>query len=498
MKIKPYQLSRLCDGAVHGRRVLCTLGVTAALLVLSALTSLLWAFVPLAALFFSGAALYALHRHHAFGAIYQRKPRPKDAQAETILIDASLIGQGTRLRAAAQPIDTADGLSLRLGSGALLLGAAMVHTADELPRNDRSAILSAVQGLNIQPARMRSHSPVLRREEEDGVSVVTVRDGLEERRFYLGEPWKLAGRCQSIWEDAPRPMTDHDRLRIADTAQYIAQGGCRVLAFATALPEEAPTFLGVCGVGEEVSVNALPEIAGLRGMGLTVMLDAGIQPDTDLDALRALLNLPEHHARPDIHLAPREVSGKALGVTRRAGDSLLEPVTALRQHFTVIENTLRRFTLFGAIPMLCAMLTGCFTGALLSGAMLLYTAIFLGVDLSRPGLRRRTMVLLALLAVLTRLFLGTQGQTLLLAGGMLLTCALGLGLCIRLCGSAWQLKGEGLKSAAPVLGMALAGVVLAVLTALPAGAAMVLPLAFSAVIAAVCMLLLLAEQQLFP
>ena len=498
MKIRPYQLSRLCDGAVHGRRMLLTLGVTVALLILSALTSLLWAVVPLAVLFFTGAALYALHRHHAFGATYQRKPRPKDAQAETILIDASLIGQGTRLRVAAQPIDTADSLSLRLGSGALLLGAAMVHTADDLPRNDRAAVLSAVQGLNIQPARMRSHSPVLRRESEGEITIVTVRDGLEERRFYLGEPWKLAGLCQSIWEDAPRPMTDHDRLRIADTAQYIAQGNCRVLAYATALPEEAPTFLGVCGVGEEISMGVLPELASLRGMGLTVMLDAGIQPDTDLDALRALLNLPEHHARADIHLAPREVSGKALGITRRAGDSLLEPVTALRQHFTVIENTLRRFALFGAIPMLAALLTGCWTAALLSGAMLLYTAIFLGVDLHRPGLRRRTLVLLALLTGLTRLFLGTQGHTLLLAGGVLLTCALCLGLCIRLCGSAWQLKGGSWRSAAPVLGMALSGIALAVLTALPAGMAMLLPLIFSAMIAAVCVLLLLAEQRLFP
>lgn len=498
MKIRPYQLARLFDGAVHGRRVFLTLGVTAALLILAAMLGMLWAVVPVLTLLWGGAALYSLHRHHAFGATYQRKPRPKDAQAETILIDASLIGQGTRVRAAAQPIDTAEGLSLRLGSGALLLGAAMVHTSDTLPRGDRAAVLSAVQSLNIQPARMRSHSPVLRREEEGEITIVTVRDGVDERRFYLGEPWKLAGLCQAIWEEAPRPMTDHDRLRVADTAQYIAQGNCRVLAFATAVQGEQPTFLGMCGVGEEVHVGALPDIAGLRGMGLTVMLDAGIQPDADLDALRTLLSLPEHHARADIHLAPREISGKALGITRRAGDSLLEPVTALRQHFTVIENTLRRFCLFGAIPMLTSLLTGCFAAALISGAMLLYTAIFLGVDLNRPGLRRRTMAILAVLAVLTRLFLGTLGTTLTLAGGALLTCGLCMGLCIRLCGSAWQLTAIGWKSALPVLALTLAGVVLAVLTALPAGSAMLLPLLFSGLIAGAGVLLLLWEPRLFP
>lgn len=498
MKIRPYQLTRLFDGAIHGRRALLTLGVTAALLILSGMLGLMWAAVSAAVLFWSSATLYTLHQHHAFGAIYQRKPRPKDAQAETILIDASLIGQGTRLRAAAQPIDTAEALSLRLGSGALLLGAAMVHTADALPRLDRAAVLSAVQALNIQPARMRSYSPALRRETEGEITIVTVRDGVEERRFFLGEPWKLAGMCQTIWEEAPRPMTDHDKLRIADTAQYITQGSCRVLAFATALPEEAPVFLGMCGLGEEIHVNALTEIASLRGMGLTVMLDAGTQPDTDLDALRTLLALPEHHARADLHLSPREISGKALGVTRRAGDSLLEPVAALRQHFTVIENTLRRFVLFGAFPMLCTLLAGCWTAAILCSAMLLYTAIFLGIDLHRPGLRRRTMALLAILLVLTRLFLGTQGTTLTLAGGVLMTCALCLGLCIRLCGSAWQLTATGWKAVAPVLGLAVAGIVLAILTALPAGTAMLLPLLFSAIIAGVGILLLLWEQRLFP
>jgi hypothetical protein len=128
----------------------------------------------------------------------------------------------------------------------------------------------------------------------------------------------------------------------------------------------------------------------------------------------------------------------------------------------------------------------------------LYTAIFLGVDLNRPGLRRRTLAMLAVLAVLTRLFLGTLGTTLTLAGGALLTCGLCMGLCIRLCGSAWQLTATGWKSAAPVLVLTLAGVVLAVLTALPAGTAMLLPLLFSGLIAGAGVLLLLWEPRLFP
>ena len=41
MKIRPYQLARLFDGAVHGRRVFLTLGVTAALLILAAMLGML-------------------------------------------------------------------------------------------------------------------------------------------------------------------------------------------------------------------------------------------------------------------------------------------------------------------------------------------------------------------------------------------------------------------------------------------------------------------------
>ena len=49
-----------------------------------------------------------------------------------------------------------------------------------------------------------------------------------------------------------------------------------------------------------------------------------------------------------------------------------------------------------------------------------------------------------------------------------------------------------------MLALTLAGVVLAVLTALPAGTAMLLPLLFSGLIAGAGVLLLLWEPRLFP
>jgi len=498
MKLQSYQLCRWCDAAVHGRRRWLWLAGSVLLLLL-ALLSGLWALIlPFMLLANAVLALYLLHRHHAFGAVYQRTPRPGDAQCETVLIDASLIGQGTRLRAASQPIDVADGLSLRLGSGALLLGTAMTLTADELPPADRAAILSAVHVLNIKPSRMRSQYPVMRREEENALFVVTVRDGMSSRRYYLGDPADVAKRCPAIWEGHTRPLTEHDHTRIADTARYISQANCRVIAWATALEAEEPIFLGMAGVGEDIHMNALQDVSSLRAMGLTIMLAPGDQPDTDLTALRALLDLPDHHARADLHLTPGQVNADTpLGVTRVSGESLVEPVVMLRHRFRTIEDTLRRFALLLGIPLALSLLFGCWPAALISTAMLLYTAIALGVDLSIPQPRWQTLVGLALASIAAKAFLLTQPAPLSLMAGGVIAVGTALGCSIRLGGSGIQWKGPGLKMSLPLPGAAALYVLIAVLLTLAKGTALLLPLGFAVLIAAVMVLLLLCEHEIF-
>lgn len=498
MKLHAYQLCQWCDAALHARRKWLWLGANLLALLLAAMVRL---FVPmLCALLLANAVagLYLLHRHHAFGAVYQRTPRPKDAQCETILIDAALIGEGTRLRAAAQPIDTAGALSLRLGSGALLLGTAMTLTADELSSADRAAVLSAVQQLNIKPGRMRSHSPVLRREEADGVTTVTVRDGMQERRYLIGPADALSKACASIWEGNPRPMQESDHARIADTARYIAQGSCRVTAWATALDGEAPIFLGMAGIGESVHLNALQDVAALRNQGQTVMLDPGDQPDTDLEALRALLELPDHHARADVHLTTRPVAdGNALGITRVPGESLLEPVSLLRQRFGTIEMTLRRFAVMLSIPLVMCLLFSCWPAAVFSAALMLYTAIALGVDVNLPLPRWQTLLGAGLAALLAKLFLATQPASLALMGGGILAACTAAGCAIRLCGSGFRMKGPGCRTSIVLPVLAGLYVLAAILLALGEGMALLLPMVFSVLVAAAVILLLLLEHMIF-
>lgn len=486
MKLRSYQLCRWCDGLWHGRRKWLWLGGNLLALALGALLGLTWLVLPAMVLANAALTVYLLHLQHAFGAEYQRPPRPRDALCETVRIDADLIGQGTRLRAAAQPIDPAESLSIRLGSGALLLGAAMVLTSDQLDAPDRSAVLSAVQELNIKPDRMRSQYPVMKRELKNAVTVVTVRDGMAQRRYFMGQPGDVADLCAAIWEGHTRPMEDYDHLRIADSAAYIAQGKCRVTAYATALEDEEPIFLGLCGLGEEIDLAAVQDISALRAMGLTVMLSP-TDTDADLTSLLALLDLPDFHARADLHLTTHALPGESpLCVTRKPGQSLQAPVQNLRAQFRLMEDVLRRFAICLGLPLLVCLLTGAWPASLVAGAMLLFAALFLGTDTESPKPAKQTLLLLAVLLLLSRAILLTQPDELCrMAGGVMAVCV-ALGCTIRLCGSRFQWK--GLCLALPIA--AAVYVIIALLLTLSHGTALLLPLGFAVLISAAAGLLL--------
>ena len=499
MKLKPYQLTLWCDAASHDRRFWFYLAGNAVLLLLSLLLGLFWQVSTVLLLMGGALAVYLLHRHHAFGRSYQRKPRPTDALCETVLIDPHLIGHGMRLRAAAQPVDVSDALTLRLGSGALLLGTAMVLTAEELSKADRSAVLSAVNNLNLKPSRLMIHNPILRRETLRDVKVITVRDGLSDRRYYLGTPDALAALCPAIWEDSTRPMQPHDLARIEDTARYINQGDCRVFAWATALEGEEPIFLGMAGIGEEVNLSAMQDAAALRSMGLTLMLEDGQNP-ADADCLRAMLQLPEHHARADIHLTEQiqeEKPNGPLRITRHPGDSLVEPITVLRTRFQIIEDTLRCFALMLGLPMLVCLITGAGAACLGAAVLLTAAAIWIGTDLTAPRLCWPTMVIVTVVALITRIFMSTQSTVLLQAAGGILTIVTAFCTAHRLGGYgfrfSFQLRNPAFWLAAAAVMMLL---VLLIFTFLQ-GVSALLPICFSILMSGLIFLLILLENRIF-
>lgn len=499
MKLKPYQLTLWADAASHDRRCWFFLAINLLLLLSALLLGLFWPILTALLLLDAAVLVYLLHRHHAFGRTYQRKPRPTDALCETVLIDPLLIGHGMRLRAAAQPVNVSDGLSLRLGSGALLLGTAMVLTSDEMSKADRAAILSAVNALNLKPSRLMIHNPVLRRETLREVKVITVRDGLNDRRYYLGTPAAVAGLCPIIWEGTTRPIEPHDLVRIEDTARYIAQGDCRVFAWATALEGEEPTFLGMGGIGEEVHLGAMQDAAALRTLGLTLMLEDGQNP-ADAECLRAMLQLPEHHARADIHLTEQIKEPQLTGplrITRHPGDSLVEPISTLRTRFQIIEDTLRCFSLMLGLPLLVCLITSAGPACIGTAALLTAAAIWVGADLTAPKLRWPVIASVSVIALLTRIFMGTQSAALVQVVGGILTIVTAICTTRRLGGYGFRFSFR-LRNPAFWL-VAAAAVMLLVLLIIGClqGLAALLPIFFSMLLSMLIALFILLENRIF-
>lgn len=499
MSLQPYQLCRWCDGLMHGWKRWLLPGANVFLLLLMVLMRpLRTALAALLLLVDASAGLYLLYLHRSFGAEYQRVPRPQDAQGETVLIDAALIGEGTRLRQAAQPFAAADSLSLRLGSGALLLGTAMTLTADELPPAERAAVLSAVQQLNIKPDRMRSHSPVQGREQAERVSRVTVRDGVQTRAYFVGSPEDVLALAAQIWDGQARQMSEEDRQRCMETACLMGQENRHALAWATALADEPPVFLGMAGLGASVHAQAAQDVAALRAQGLTVMLAAENGSEGDAEALRLLLELPAYHAREDIRLTtqpyPRE---SPLAVTCAAGDSLLAPVMHLRQRFYALERALRRFALLLGWPLLISVLFGCWPAAAVSAGMLTLSAAFAGVDLDGAQPRGAVWLGLGAAAAAARLFLASQTAAVAQMSGGCLAVLAAMGCAYRLSGAALCLRGcVKAKDLMPVC----AGMVYVLATALLCRAAageILLSFAFTLAVASVMNILLLCEHRIF-
>lgn len=487
MKLKPLQLCRIGAYFTHGRRWIV---LAAALLVSLILPSWLRVLALSVSLWLGAlTGLYWFYLRSRRPASFLRDPNPQDALCETVLIDATLIGRGTLLRAAAQPVDVADQLSLRMGSGALLLGSAMVLTADTLSAPDKAAIHKAAEKLNIVPQRLLRHNPILRTEALGSLRTVTVRDGQNERRYFMGSPQDVSSLSLRIWEGEIRAMTDHDRERILDTAGYIAQGQCRVTAYATALGNETPVFLGLCGVGEEVEMQAIADISTLRGMGLTVLLDFSDAPDTDPDALHALLDLPGHHARADIHLVRKAASQEgALGILRQRGDSLAEPILSLQETFSGTEDALRRFLLLLGTVLLCGLFAGQWWLAPLMTLLLTLAALSLGIAPDAIPPRRGVLAGCIAITAGAWAFLGTRDMA--AFGCDFLTAVMALTAALRLTGlrTPRQMKSH-LPQLLILAGIALIAIVIALLVSLPVIA--LLPVLFTLLLGALCGILIL-------
>ncbi len=318
-----------------------------------ALISLCLTVIALLLIYTRDAALLRTRQH-------VRLPSPADARAEIVMVDAPLVDLGVQVQAVAQPLNPCPEMSMRMGSGALLLGTAMVFLAQEASPTEERALLSAVTTMNLRPQMLLNRSPLIERGTEEGMRRVTVQDGTQERSYFMADAETVAAACASIWENRVRLMGQHDRERIIDAAKYMAAGGCRVLAFATAADDERPVFLGMAALGDGLDQARVQELQELRSMGLTLILrDEGTAP-LDIAALRRMLDIPDLHARPDVCLSCGSVypDTHCLTIMVDSGSSLSAPIRQLRDHFARMSRMLSRLGCLMALAFGCSCIAG--------------------------------------------------------------------------------------------------------------------------------------------
>ncbi len=360
-----------------------------------------------------------------------RPSEPRDALAETVLIDPPLLSNGTQVRAVCQPRDVSDELTLQLGSGALVLGAAMTLTAEVLPATERLAVEKAVAKLNIVPERMQSYQPVQARLKVRNVHCIQVRDGQQDRCYYLGAPEDVLPMCGRIWDGEIRTITAADRAEMLDHARCMAQGKCRIKAYATCPVGENIIFLGFAGIGEDVTPEGLLDVSLLQSSGLTAMVADTDDMRTSVSELRELLKLPVQHARPDIHLSSGGTAAPhALAFRINRGESASLPILKLRETFSSMELVLQRYlkmALFAALPCLLTGWTMLFAVVLMIMGILL-----LGDRGAAPLPGRKTQIFYVAGAALALLFLSAAENALI--GHVLLSLLTALAAVLRLCG----------------------------------------------------------------
>jgi len=406
-----------------------------------------------------------------------RMPSPRDGQAEIVMVDAALVDRGPAVLSAAQPIAPVAELSMRMGSGALLLGAAMIHLADSLPRADRSALLAAAEQLNLHEAVVRQKNPVLSRRRETGLECVTVRDGADQRSYFAGSVTAVLDNCGAIWDERVRLMSAADRSRIRTTAREMAESCDTVYAFATSQGDEAPVFLGLAAIGDALDHAAIAQLRELRSMGLTLILRDDGTRLMDVESLRRSLDIPDLHARPDIHLciANPYPDKHCLAIVRHEDRALAAPVRQLREHFSTMSFMLQRLFGLMGLSFLCCIFAGGVISVPVCAAILTAAYLSFGSLTTARAIRPVEAAISGVACLLIRLLLNAAAPEAADAAGTCLCLAFTALLSLRLAVPGKRLD---FKALLPMLIAATAALILQMLIAIPVMPSVLLPAAF--------------------
>ncbi|MGN0780043.1 MAG: hypothetical protein ACI4MJ_12885 [Aristaeellaceae bacterium] len=297
-----------------------------------------------------------------------------NAPIRRVVVDTTLLMNRRHVSLTFAPFVSSSQMTLRAGSGFLLMGAAITVMADTTP--DASALLSLAATMGFKPEKFLQRCPVLGVTSLQGITGKVVRDGKGRRAYFLSSPARLASVCGLIWEGGERPMTDEDicRLPRIKGTHY---------ALATAPIEEGGlgkvTYLGSLLVEDAPSPAVLEAMGILRAQGFDVV--AG-EPSNELivsstgDVLVLTDRKPSRRIVPTLstsrsdELDPSELLTAVQAVVRRT--------CQVGDQFRAIGHTLLMLLLCGLVMQL--------NGLALAGLMLLMLAAsLLGGNLMLPA-----------------------------------------------------------------------------------------------------------------
>ena len=311
------------------------------------------------------------------------------APPRRVVVDGSMLTHGRAVTQVCLPLSPVPRLTLRAGSGTLLLAAATTVMADTVP--DEAALLSLAATLGFTPEKFLRGCPVLTETALGSVKGRVVRDGRGRRAYFLGDAATLAPLCRRIWEGSERPMTDTDRQRLP------CPGGT-AYALATApmdgdTPGEA-TYLGSLLVEDAPCPAMLGAVDTLCARGLEVIIRRDSEP------LR-----PE-----DLLVAAEAADAPCLIPPGPDAAGLDQAVVSVLSWARQADEQLRAAWQTTALMLLCGLLMQAGWPTTLFNTLLIALACFFGQELyqpARPRLRRvAAMVLPCLIAALAAAFLG--------------------------------------------------------------------------------------------
>ncbi|MGN0762324.1 MAG: hypothetical protein ACI4MK_03005 [Aristaeellaceae bacterium] len=343
------------------------------------------------------------------------------ARPHRVVVDECLMAGERTVTQVCLPLSPEPRLSLRAGSGTLLLAAAMTVMADTVP--DEAALLSLAATLGFTPDKFLRGCPVLQETALGSVPGRIVRDGKGRRAYYLGDVAALSCQCSRIWDGGERPMTMDDlhQIRCIDGDQY---------ALATApvdgdTPGEA-TYLGSLLVENTPCRDTLSALEALTHQGFVV-------------AIRRPGEVFDYRAE-DLAVTDRPTEAPCLISPAGTLQGLDAAVSATVRCLQVAQEQRRALWQTTLLVLLCGLIMRLSWQSLLLNTAMCALGCFLGRRLlqpARPRIRRLAAMLFPLLiAGLSASFMDTvaaeQGLLLReLAHSCLCLTVLSRGMCLR-------------------------------------------------------------------